>query len=1059
MGELVRESFIGKESPRLLASAALALLFWASATSAQTTGSVIGVVADAFTGKPISGAEVTASSPALQGKQTAKTDATGNFRLMLLPPGRYKLEAQREGYKPAERSDVTLRVDKTLRADLAMLPEAVEVEEQVVRTGLAPVIDVGSAETGVVATKDLMTLVPMGRSFEEAEAFAPMAQRDKFGFGFAGAQSPENNYLIDGFNVTDPRFGTLGTTFLPNFFEEVDVKTGAFMAEYGRSTAGIVSAVLKSGSNEYHGSVWANATPRFLLEPDGQGSGRAGEAAWSKTTPRHGGLSGGAYDFDAGFEVGGPLLKDRLWFYVGFAPVFKRTITDRYLRRTEVDGTGQRVTDADGNFVQHDLPGTDQYYNSTTKQFQTVTKLTYLFDENHNVTFSGLWAPKSAQGFNTSGAAQDMNGAPSTFITERWSESIDVVGSYAGKLLDRHLIVEAQAGMHYQFSEDRPGIVDGVDQGVTPFTRWQANVPLGNFEGVPSECATASNACLVNRYTTGGFGPMEAATMQRFGGRLSASYLFSAAGAHNVKGGLDVETTVFHEQNSNSGGVDFLYLGGGLFLLDSFVRPDGTLVGSTDTRTRAVSQGYYLQDSWQVADSGLTLNYGVRWELQSLTDAKRNVTEISINDNIAPRVQAIYDFTGKGRGKIAANWGRFYEDIPLLIGDRAFGGSAGVNRFYQCPPVTPSTVPFDPRTTAGCNLTGSFQVGGASDAVAPDLKGMYVDQFGLAAEYELVPDLSVGVEWQARRLGRAIEDMSSDDGATFFIANPGESKPWTSGGTSYNPQQPTGIDPVTGRTYTAPFPKPQRDYDGLTFKLTKNLSRNWLAQASYTYSVLRGNYSGFFRPEKGLAFPSPNISSDYDLATLMQNRTGLLPGDITHQLKLFGAYVFHVTPRLAITAGGAFTTQSGSPLNVLGAYPSEGRAETFIVARGQAGRSPAITQVDLKGQLEYLLEPPYSIKFTIEVFNVFNSQSAIDIDQSYTFDRVQPIPGAQCANRNGANGVNPIAGIQADCPDLKSLKTLDGRPVTVNSNYGKPLGSAGSYQLPISLRVGAALTF
>jgi hypothetical protein len=1053
-----------KESLCLLASAPLGLLLWASAAFAQTTGVVVGVVTDALTGKPVSGAEVVATSPTLQGKQTAKTDETGGFRLMLLPPGRYKLEAQREGYRPAERGDVTLRVDKTLRADLAMLPEAVEMEEQVVRTGVAPVIDVGSAETGFVATKEFMSLVPMARSFEDAEKFAPGAQRDKFGFGFAGAQSPENNYLIDGLNVTDPRFGTLGTNFLPNFFEEVDVKTGAFMPEYGRSTGGIVSGVLKSGSNEYHGSVWVNWTPRFLLEPDGHSAGRAGEAIWSRTTPRHDGLTGGAYDLDAGFEVGGPILKDRLWYYVGFAPVFQRTITDRYLRATQVDQSGAPVTDSSGNFIQQDISGTDQYYATTTKQFQTVAKLTYLFDENHNVSLSALWAPKDVKGFNANDA-QDMNGEPSTFLSERWSESMDFTGRYAGKFWDKHLVIEASAGAHYQYSEDRPGIIDGVDQGATPFTRWQALTPLSpNFENVPGCTAQADSTCLVNRYTTGGYGPMESATLRRFGGRLSASYLLSASGVHNVKGGLDVETTDFHELNANSGGADFLYLGRNLFVVDSYgtVGPDGTPIfaSGTDTRSRAVSQAYYLQDSWQVLNSGLTLNYGVRWELQSLNDAKRNQTNISINDNIAPRVQAIYDFTGQGRGKIAANWGRFYENIPLHVGDRAFGGVTFADGVYACNPVSPSKAPFDPRTAPGCSLLppGYQQFGGSTDAVAPDLKGMYVDQFGLAAEYEVLPDLSIGVEWQARRLGRAIEDIS-DDGQNFFVANPGESKPWSAGGQTYNSQQATTIDPATGRTVTVPLPKPQRDYDGFTVRMTKNLSRNWLAQASYTYSILRGNYEGFFRPEKELPTPTPNLTSDYDVPSLMQNKTGLLPGDITHQFKLFGAYVFRVTPKLNITAGGAFTAQSGTPLNVLGSYPGAGRAETFIVQRGEAGRSPAVTQLDLKGQLDYLFSPPYTLKLTVEVFNVFNSQTGLDVDQNYTFDYVQPIPGARCANRNGANAANPIAGVQADCADLRNLKTIDGRPVTVNPNYGKPLGSSASFQLPVSMRIGAALTF
>lgn len=1055
--------------PLLLKSTPLALLFWARLVSAQTTGVVIGMVTDALTGEPIGGAAVVATSPALQGSQTARTDVTGAFRLMLLPPGLYKLEATREGYRPAERNDIALRVDTTLRANLVMLPETVKMEEQIIHTGMAPVIDVGSAETGVVVTKDTMTLLPLGRSFQETEALAPTARRDKFGFGFAGAQSSENNYLVDGLNVTDPRFGTLGTDFLPNFFEQIDLKTGSYMPEYGHSIAGIVSGVLKSGSNELHGSAWLNLTPRFLFEPDGQPSGRSGEAVWIKSAPGHGGLSGGAGDLDAGFELGGPIQKDQLWFYLGFAPVLKRSVVDRYLRWTET------TRDADGNPIQHDIPGTDHYYSTVTKQFQTVGKLTYLLEPEHNLSLSLLWAPKNVQGFDASLTPDPSkaNGSPSTFLGENWSETVDLVGRYSGKFLDRHLIVEAQTGFHYQFSEDRPGIVDGVNQATTPFTRWGKNtpLPLSNFEEVPSECS-AAGSCEVLRYLTGGQPSIESYTLQRFTGRLSTSYLFQGAGAHTLKGGLDLETSIYHDRSRLPGDASFWFADNGIFLVDTYgTVTDGVaeIWNGLDVRARGIDQAYYLQDSWQVVNTGLTLNYGIRWELQSLENTKPlraaqlaagdTPQKISIDDNIAPRFQAIYDFTGQGRGKIAASWGRFYQSLPLYLADRSFGGVSNVEQIYSCTGGWQNNPSFDPRTAPGCtSLVGPYQFNGVSP-VAPDLKGSYVDQLGLAAEYEVIQDLAIGVEWQARRLGRAIEDMSSDDGYTFFIANPGESRPWTYNGNVKNPLQVTSIDPATGLPYTINFPKPQRDYDGLTLKVTKALSNNWMAQASYTYSVLRGNYSGMYRQEKGMATPTPNLTTDYDAPSLMQNRTGLLPDDVTHQLKLFGAYVFRVSPRLNITAGGAVSAQSGTPLSALGSHPLGGRAEAYIIPRGQAGRTSAVTQVDLKGQLDYLIAPTYVLKFSLEIFNLFNSQTPTQIDQNYTYDPVQPIVNAQCTNRNGANATNPIAGLQADCPDLRQLKTTDGRPVTVNSNYGKPLGSPGSFQLPISVRLGAALTF
>src|SRR6185369_11752376 len=114
-------------------------------------------------------------------------------------------------------------------------------------------------------------------------------------------------------------------------------------------------------------------------------------------------------------------------------------------------------------------------------------------------------------------------------------------------------------------------------------------------------------------------------------------------------------------------------------------------------------------------------------------------------------------------------------------------------------------------------------------------------------------------------LNRAIEDMSRDEANTYFIGNPGY-----------------GI--------ARDFPKPVRDYDAGTVFFQKAFSSGWLGQASYTLSSLRGNYAGLFRPETGQL--DPNINSDFDLRSLLVNHTGPLPGDRTHQLKLYGAKDF-----------------------------------------------------------------------------------------------------------------------------------------------------------------------
>ena len=88
--------------------------------------------------------------------------------------------------------------------------------------------------------------------------------------------------MIDGLRVGDPAYGTLGTNLLTNFVDQVDVKTGAFMPEYGYSSGGIVNTVTRSGGNEFHGSIWGNLTPGFFT-PSGEVHG--GTARRSPPTP------------------------------------------------------------------------------------------------------------------------------------------------------------------------------------------------------------------------------------------------------------------------------------------------------------------------------------------------------------------------------------------------------------------------------------------------------------------------------------------------------------------------------------------------------------------------------------------------------------------------------------------------------------------------------------------------------------------------------------------------------------------------------------------------------
>jgi len=286
------------------------------------TGVITGTVSDASTNQPVTDVVVTATSPNLQGEQVVVSDAQGQYRIPQLPPGTYTLRFEKESYKPFSRSDIVLRLDRTIRVNVQVLPENISQTIDVVAR--QPTIDVGSTSTGVNVGADFVRNIavvrPTGkggaaRSFEALAEVAPGANADTYGVSINGTTSPENQFVIDGLSVNDPGFGILGTPLSIEFVQDVNVITGGYMPEYGRATGGVLNAVTKSGSNEFHGSVFGSWTPGAFEGTPKQVFAEGTTITGEQTLHNIG---------DFGAEVGGPILKDKLWFYAGIAPSFTR---------------------------------------------------------------------------------------------------------------------------------------------------------------------------------------------------------------------------------------------------------------------------------------------------------------------------------------------------------------------------------------------------------------------------------------------------------------------------------------------------------------------------------------------------------------------------------------------------------------------------------------------------------------------------------------------------------------------------------------------------------------
>jgi hypothetical protein len=271
----------------------------------------------------------------------------------------------------------------------------------------------------------------------------------------------------------------------------------------------------------------------------------------------------------------------------------------------------------------------------------------------------------------------------------------------------------------------------------------------------------------------------------------------------------------------------------------------------------------------------------------------------------------------------------------------------------------------------------------------------------------------VGVSYTKRWVNYVIEDMSRDEAQTYFLGNPGY-----------------GI--------AKDFPKAVRDYDAVTVYFSKVFADEWLGEVSYTWSHLRGNYVGLFRPENQQL--DPNINSDFDLRSLLDNTTGDLPGDRRHQIKVFGAKDWTLDLQNHVTTGLAFRAHSGDPTNYLGSHPVYGSDLAFILPRGSGDRLPWNFGADLQIGYRFNIDKDKSLAVSLDVFNLFNFQGETFHDQRYTDSDVLPIKGGNVSS-------------------LPALKHADGSafdPVTEkNPNYGRTT----EYQPPRQFRFGIRTTF
>ncbi len=561
----------------------------------------------------------------------------------------------------------------------------------------------------------------------------------------------------------------------------------------------------------------------------------------------------------------------------------------------------------------------------------------------------------------------------------------------------------------------------------------------------------------------------------------------------------------------------------------------------TGGKATSYNNGFYVQDAWTVGH-GLTLNLGVRLEHETIPGeglsgpgVPTSPIKFGWGDKIAPRIGAAYDVFQNGKMKLFGSYGVAVDQMKLNVAISSFGGQYWQNCSYALdnPDPTAITAAYDSNnrycsgasssdpghfaggtTPAGLTFLENYNLRAfpttcstcsfAQEGVAPGLKPyrQHADVFGV--DYQLTNTVSLEGRYDRKRLDNVIEDsaiFNPNVGETFVIVNPGQGTDATFEGFC---QFLYGPDPVTGGTNSgclssSGYPPTQtipaaRNYDGVEIRATKAISHNWAGLFSYTYSHLRGNYTGLTTSDQsdGIGRNAPNNSRAFDepyfsWADNGMSSSGLLPTDRPNAFKGDVYYRFNYLKRFATDIGLFQTAYAGSPRT---SYMNIGYSGGFPVQVAGRGLWVDVSQNPNTGQITVgnprLYRLPWYIQSDVNIDQTFKIGEGKELTLAGTFTNAlnqhavvdvfeQIDTGYSGLNQYGAPGYNPIfngAAFYAAAEHPYSLSTVLNQqnslnpgtqggtptassPITVNSQYGQPQ----IWQAPRALRLALKFTF
>lgn len=943
----------------------LLLIMMCTFATASDKGTLRVVVIESE-GLALPGVTVTLSSPDMKGTKSLISDQEGEAIFVNLFPALYEVKTSLEGFQELISKDIRVRIDIETVVNIVM--QISTLQESITVVADYDLVDTKKTTISEHVTHDFVESLPVARDYvgyiqlvagvdmvpnsQGRETGYDPASKGGLNYWARGARlgSRDNKYLLDGINITGLSSQQAGMTFNNEVIQEQQVMTSGVPAEYGGGKGVVTNIVTKSGGNRLSGSL------NLYVQRKGFWGGYTGLA---KEDERLQSYKDNKYD--TAFTLGGPIMKDRFWFFL----------------------SGQYRNDSDKFNLSESASSTQEGVDFTEDRYNIFGKLSFGFTPKDNLTFTYF-----LDYFDISGSRNKNLVKSRQSLRQRHYMAFN---GYYQKVLTANFIVDLRYG-HYEIKDETlprypdAGIMDTLQSIPGTFPRIE-DYMFGSYRTVANNKNTRDQFSISADYFLGDMhlkaGLMYVRETDKDDSGMNYDqellsldpnlngWTLNELMAANVwpYGEFAYRLLPYLNSHWDSTAEYYDINGDGVVTVDELGQ--ATFIAANEhglnfwrwfqvqrgaNTVKALRWAGYITDTWNI-NKYFTVNAGLRLENHNYRDSEGDEI-LHMKTIFLPRIGLAWDIGGKGNQKLSLFYGQYSDPMtfrPIHVAGN-ISGSIRHKQFWLA------------------DDWYTYRVYGSAEhrdmVFTPNLKDNYAREFSISYEIDLGGNLLFRSQGYIRQDRNIIEDIDTE----LYINNIVGDPTWGHLALTWEDfGYPASGPPVGANFFISNLIGAKRNIYGLDFEIYKRFMSGSYFAAQYSFKDARGNSTS----DQEMLYFGDIISLDPRNDWMW----GRLPGTIPHKIKLFGTYR---TP-FGLNIGGMFYWNSGFiytesylrkdcyinwPLNP---------QETELAKSGEQN-GPGWYQVDLKLNYIYKFTQNINVELFLDIYNFTNNQTGYNVE-------------------------------------------------------------------------------